>query len=137
MYIKVFDKEDVLVIAEHLDPVCWIRYQPENDMIVRCEESEAQGVLSETGRDIYFMEGVMPRGEKEEWYQVITEQEYIEITRENEDEDTEDENPEVPEGQDAESIPTRAELAEKVAALEEQNEFLSECLLEMSEVVYA
>ena len=135
MYIKAFDENDELINGEFLDPVCWIRYQVENDMIVRCEPEEAQGVLSETGRDIYFMDGIMPRGHKEQWYVEITEEEYNHIVRENDD--PEDENPEVPEGQDPDELPTRAELAERVAALEEQNDFLSECLLEMSEVVYA
>ena len=135
MYIKSFNKNDELIGAEKLDPVCWIRYQVDNDMIVRCEPEEAQGVVSETGEFIYFMEGIMPKGEKELWYVEITEEEYNSII--GEDEDPEDENPQVPDGQSADELPTRAELAERVAALEEQNDFLSECLLEMSEVVYA
>lgn len=62
-----------------------------------------------------------------------TYEEYVEPT-----DDPEDTEPEVSEELTEESkILTRAELTEKVTELEEQNAMLMECLLEMSEAVYA
>ena len=43
----------------------------------------------------------------------------------------------IPDDTDEEEVLTRAELTEKVKELETRNDFLEECLLEMSEVVYA
>ena len=51
--------------------------------------------------------------------------------------DPEDTNPEVEEGVDESTIMTRAQLTEKVSELEAQNAMLMDCLLEMSEAVYA
>lgn len=51
--------------------------------------------------------------------------------------DPEDLAPEIPEDSAESEILTRAELTAKVSELEEQNTMLLECLLEMSEAVYA
>ena len=50
--------------------------------------------------------------------------------------DPEDIEPEV-EDETESTIMTRAELTNKVAELEEQNAMMMECLLEMSEIIYA
>lgn len=135
MFIKSFDENDEFINVEKLDYVCWVRYQIENGIIVTCKEEQAQGVVSEAGDCIYFKEGSTPRGNREKWYIEITEAEYEELK--GEEEDPEDDSPKVPEGQEKEEIPTRAELAERVVELERQNEFLSDCLIELSEAVYA
>lgn len=62
---------------------------------------------------------------------------YVEYEEPVDTDDPEDTNPEVEEGTDESSVMTRAELTEKVTELEEQNAMLMECLLEMSETVYA
>lgn len=51
--------------------------------------------------------------------------------------DPEDTNPEVEKGDEESTVMTRAELTAKVSELEEQNAMLMECLLEMSEIIYA
>lgn len=61
-----------------------------------------------------------------------TYEEYAEPT-----DDPEDTAPEIEEDIDESEILTRAELTAKVTELEEQNAMLMECLLEMSEAVYA
>ena len=65
---------------------------------------------------------------------------YMEYEEPNEPEfpeDPEDTNPEIGEGEEESTIMTRAELTAKVNELEEQNAMLLECLLEMSETIYA
>ena len=52
------------------------------------------------------------------------------------DSDPEDENPAPPDDPGTEVL-TRAQLTAKVAELEETNTMLTECVLEMSETVYA
>ena len=133
MFIKAFKENDDLIGMEHLDPVTFVRHQVVNDMIVSCEEEESQGVVSEDGSAIYFKKGVMPFGKKEDYYEEITETEYN-ATMED---DPEDETPVIPDDTNEEEVLTRAELTEKVKELETRNNFLEECLLEMSEVVYA
>jgi len=138
MYIKTFTPGGTLMGVQEVNPVVWIKYQQENGMIVRCDEEEAHGILSCDDQGFFFKEGIMPRGQKETYYVEITKAEYDELKggllAENDPEDTE---PEVTEETPEEEILTRAELTEKVTQLEQQNEFLTECLLEISEVIYA
>ncbi len=122
--------------VQEVDPVVWIKYQQRNQMIVRCDEEEAQGILSPDEQGYFFKEGIMPRGVKEIYYIEITKEEYDVLNQGLLAEDPEDTSPEVSE-EPEEPILSRAELTAKVAELERQNEFLSECLLEISEVVYA
>lgn len=67
----------------------------------------------------------------------ITDAEYDEIVLVLDPPDPEDEDPEIPDGTDEEEVLTRAELTELVRQLEQRNDFLEECLMEMSEIVYA
>jgi len=135
LYIKAFEPDGTAIgVEKHENPV-YVRWQSSNQMVVRCEKEQAQGIVAIDGNTYYLIEGFIPTGERLPYFIEITEEQYN-AERENE-EDEEDETPEVPEGTDASSIPTRAELAERVATLEQQNEFLSDCLLEISETVYA
>lgn len=131
MYIKAFTAQGELTGAEKLDPPVWVRWQLSNGLLVRCEQEEAQGVVSEDGERIYLIGGQQPHGIPEAYAEEITEAEYDAIHGE----DPEDEDPDIPEGDDTPPM-TRAELTAKVAELEEQNAMLTECLLEMSEIVY-
>lgn len=76
----------------------------------------------------------MPRGVKEPYAEEITQAEYEAIKRDEPDE--EDTDPIIPD-ESAEPPLTRAELTAKIAELEEQNSFLTDCILEMSEMIYA
>lgn len=140
MFIKTFDIEDNLTGAERLDPPVFVHWQISNGMMVRCEQEEAQAVISEDGSVYYLINGCLPHGEKEPYAEFITEEEYRAII----DYDPEDDDPDVPDDQDEDEIMTRAELTAKVNELQEASdekderiEFLEDCLLEMSEVVYA
>lgn len=131
-YIKTFDAEDRLTGAEKIEVLVYVRWQS-NGMLVRCTEEEAQGIIGEDNETIYLINGNMPHGEKEPYAEFITKEEYDQIKGG----DPEDEDPEIPDDTDEDEVLTRAELTEKVKELEGRNDFLEECLLEMSEVVYA
>lgn len=62
---------------------------------------------------------------------------YTYVEYEEPTDDPEDTNPEITDEDSGEVPMTRAELTSKVVELEEQNAMLMECLLEMSEAVYA
>ena len=132
MYIKTFDANDVLTGAEHLVDPCFVRWQIPNGLMVRCEKAQAQGLVGEDNNTVYLYNGAMPRGVKEAYAEEITKEEYDAIKRgepDPEDDDPVDPDPEEP-------PMTRAELTASVAELREQNAMLTECLLEMSEIVY-
>ena len=132
MFIKVFSPVGEYVKVEKLDPPCFIRIQLSNGMRVRCDEQDAQEILSEDGETIYQYKGYITGGERTYYAEEITEAEYNELVAD----DPEDEEPVIPEGSTEEPL-TRAELTAKVAEQAERIEFLEGCLLEMSEVIYA
>lgn len=68
--------------------------------------------------------------------QEITREEYEACMEQIRQQDQEDLLPDVPDGMTAEDVYTRSELTIKIKELEEQNELLKNCLLEMSELVY-
>ena len=132
MYIKTIDANDVLTGAEKLDAPVFVRWQVSNGLLVRCTPEEAQGVVSENNQDVYLINGSMPHGVKEPYAVEITRDEYEAIKRDwpdPEDDDPVDPDPEEP-------PMTRAELTARVTELTEQNALLTECLLEISEIVY-
>ena len=81
----------------------------------------------------YLIGGAMPHGVKEPYAEEITQAEYEAIKRDAPD--PEDDAPADPEPDNPPL--TRAELTAKVAELEATNEFLTNCILEMSEMIYA
>lgn len=132
MYIKTFDADDTLTGAEYLADPCFVRWQAKNGMMVRCDRDEAQGVIGEDNNTVYLIGGAMPHGVKEPYAEEISKSEYDAIKRG--EPDPEDDDPVDP---DPENPPmTRAELTARVAELSGQNAMLTECLLEMSEIVY-
>lgn len=46
VYIKVLDKEGALVSVEALEEPGWVRYDRVHEMLTRCTEERAEGVLS-------------------------------------------------------------------------------------------
>lgn len=130
-YFKVLLDETVLTAEAH-DPPAFVKLQTKNNIKVRCSEHYAQGIISLDGSEVYQLPGKAALPDVEKIAVEITMTEYEEIISE----DPEDEAPVIPEGETEEPL-TRAELTAKVKALEDRNEFLEDCLLEMSEVVYA
>lgn len=120
IYIKIIDDTGAAVSVEELiDPV-YVYKQPSNGQIVRCIETLAQGVLDATGANIYQLYGKEPVDRATATAMVITTMEYDELLLSlgtDEDEDTEDTDPEVPEGTDESEIMSRAELTAAVNQL--------------------
>ena len=133
MYIKTFTPDGTYSGVQEVDPVVWIKYQIENGLIVRCPEEDAQGILSQDAMTFLFKDGVMPRGIREPYYIEISKEEFDYLNGD----DPEDETPEIPDDNPEEVPMTRAELTERVTEQAERIEFLEECLLEMSEAIYA
>ena len=136
LYLKIMDGETIVSAEAHEDPV-YICRQQKNDILVRCPDVHAQGILSLDGETVYQLHGKTSFGDPSayEAYPIYVE-EYDEIMRSlPPEEDPEDEDPEIPDDPEAEIL-TRAELTALVRELQAQNEMLEECLLEMSEIVY-
>lgn len=128
LYIKTYDAEGTLTGAQALAEPVFVRWQISNGLMVRCEQAEAQAVLGNDGTP-YLLDGQMPHGIPEPRAEFISQAEYEAI-------DPEDEDPVIPDPEPEEPPLTRAELTARVHELEEQNNMLVECILEMSEVVY-
>lgn len=134
MYIQIFDTNGASIGAEHLPDPIFVRWQPGSGRLVRCKQKDSEGIVGLDGNTIYVNSGTMPHGIPEKYFIEITQEEYEHIKRE--EPDPENDDPVVP--PDVEEPPmTRAELTEKVAELESTNAMLMECLMEMSEIVYA
>ncbi len=134
IWIKVMDGETLIAAEAHERPQ-YVRRQS-NGAIVLCDEAFAQGIVSKDGTVIYQLDGKSPIGIDgcSTAYQIYG-TEYDELIRDVPD--TEDDTPELPPDTPEDKILTRAELTARVQELEAQNAMLTDCLLEMSEVVYA
>ena len=140
IHFKILDDEGVVVGAEaYEDPAPYVKMQERNHILVRCSEPDAEGLLASDNNTIYRLEGrTLNSDEVTDLTAVfITDAEYDEIILVLDPPDPEDEDPEIPDGTDEEEVLTRAELTELVRQLEQRNDFLEECLMEMSEIVYA
>lgn len=118
IYIKIVNDAGAAVAAEELTPPVYVCKQEGNGQIVRCVETQAQGVLDAEGANIYQLYGKEPIDRAVANAVVITAAEYEELlpTLGTTDEDKEDTEPEVPEGAAGE-VMTRAELTAAVNQL--------------------
>lgn len=121
LYVKIMEGDTVVTAEAHESPV-FICRQEKNNILVRCPEVHAQGILSLDGSTVYQLDG-KPSLDLDNGYTayptVMTEYEEI-VNNQTQEEDTEDENPEIPEGTDERTVLTRAELTAKVAELEDE-----------------
>ena len=133
MYYKIISGGTVVDAAIGLN---YVRWQEKNSLWLTCGESDAQGIVNSNGEDIYLLSGADPMdGYSYAAVAEITEEEYISI-REELDAGAEIVDPGEPDT-DPSSAKTRLQqLEEQVAALQGVNDMLTECLLEMSEIVY-
>lgn len=132
----------------------YVRWQEANNLMIMCSEEMANGILSSDNSVIWHIEGLseFPEGLcQTAIIEEIEEDEYLrwkerleaastETEEPTEESPAEDETTEESASKDYLSIQdmlTIQELTDKVAKLEKENELLSECLLEMSEKVYA
>lgn len=147
IYYKIVSGTDVIDATDNLVTV---RYSAASQSVMRCNEREGpNGIISSDGQYIWHVEGWNEFGDGVERDTVklfeITESEYSQL-REKLDESgkvPEPDNPETPENPD-ETVMTPVEmrvkikeLAATVDSLQTRNNFLEECLMEISEVVYA
>ena len=98
----------------------YIKIMNDTGEIVRCIDTQAQGVLDAEGANIYQLYGKETIDRAVATAMVITTAEYDELLLSlgtSEDEDKEDTEPETPEGGDAGEVMTRAELTAAVNRL--------------------
>lgn len=121
LYVKIMEGDTVVTAEAHESPV-FICRQEKNNILVRCPEVHAQGILSLDGSTVYQLDG-KPSLDLDNGYTayptVMTEYEEI-VNSQTQEEDTEDENPEIPEGTDERTVLTRAELTAKVTELADE-----------------
>lgn len=132
-HIKLHNQNGELVGVEELDPANWVR-QLRNGTIELCDrESEAQGVQDASGSVIYQLSGrtALVDGSIIRTATVITEAEYDELAN-----DYPEPDPQPPDPEDDIAPLTVAEMRMKLAEQDEQIAMLTECLLEMSGLVY-
>lgn len=159
-YYKVIS-DGVVIDANFM----FLKWQKKNRVLLGCDISEANFIQSSDQKEVWRAEWLNPVPEGAGEYETvnaveITEAEYTEL-RQQLDLGNVVEQPELPdetvpdeEGPDntgsgetdgaGETVMTAEEMRRKIVSLEEQlaeqqahNEFLEECLLEVSEVVYA
>ena len=136
LYVKVFGTDGRIISAEeHSDPV-YVCYQTTNGVVVRCSAVKAQGLVSANQSQIYHLQG---RPQMPGRYLVAEEISQADYEQLIEELDIDDDDPPAPdpddEGQGADYM-TAAEMREAITELKASKEFLEECILEMSEILY-
>lgn len=122
LYIKIMQGETLVGAEAHENPV-YVRRQEKNNIMERCSEYFAQGILSLDLSTIYLLDGKSGIETDLTAYPIyMTEYEEIIANLESggESVDPEDTQPEVPDHGDEAEIMTRADLTAKVLELEEQ-----------------
>lgn len=134
--IKIFGKNGSIISAEQLTDPVYVCYQTINKIVVRCSEVKAQGVLSLDGSQIYKLKGRTTMPGEYLLAEEISQADYDALIEELDipDAPPEDDDPDDPTG--GSNVMTAAEMREKIIDLTQQIEFLGDCLLEMSEVIY-
>lgn len=152
-YIEVMSADETTVGVESAEEFVFVKYQDKNQIIIRCLEKEAQGVISaESDSTIYQLLGKEKiKGidgdvltakfickEDYENLQTLFSNNGKKDDSSSTEPDGKDDNP------DTSSVMTTAQmratiisLSSDVKDLKEQNQMLTECLLDMSEQVYA
>lgn len=133
MFYKIVKDSQIVDVSDGLK---YVRWQEKNRIFLSCAEEDAEGIVSSNGQDIYLLITSEPRdGYESAVVSEIGEEEYLALREEL------DAGEEIIDGGDDEEEDTQAKtrlrmLEEQVAALQEVNDMLTECLLEMSEIVY-
>lgn len=132
VYLKVLDADGEFASAEAIENPVYVKYQSKNKLLLQCPALHAQGILDVKGSTTYQLDGKESIPGLTHTAYLITQAEYAQLK----DADPEDDNPNTPDDPEAEVL-TRAQLTDRVKQLEETNSMLLECVLEMSEAVYA
>lgn len=132
MFYKILCDGKIVDACTVLNYVKWV---DRNQIFVSCTASDADGIVSSDGSEIYLFETADMSGDyKYVSYAEITEDVYYEILEELEKGKPIDDDPEP--NPDIEPV-VKDELIERLESLEEMNDILTECILEMSEIIYA
>ena len=133
IFIKLLNQNEELVGVEALDPPNWVQ-QLRNGTVVLCtRERDAQGVQDTTGSVIYQLSGRETINDPAiiRTAIIITEAEYDELSQ-----DYPEPSPQ-PDDPDEDIAPmTVPEMRQKIEELQASNDMLTECLLEISEIIY-
>lgn len=122
VYFKILSADGEVKGVEALaDPVfiCW---QARNGILIRCNQRDAQGVMSSDGDTIYQLQGKQLNGVEKDLLSAvsITLAEYEEYVSQIGTTDPDDDTPVNPPDDPDTDILTRAQLTEKVLALEDE-----------------
>lgn len=147
VYLKIQNADGTVIGVEEIKDPSYVCYQKRNNIVILCSEKEAQGILSVNENTIYQIHGKEKLQGIEDTlldaffiddfeYEVLKNQ----IGEMPDHTDTDIGGTETEENK----VLTSVELAQKVIALEkslaaerQRNDMLEECILEMSEAVYA
>lgn len=140
-YFKVISDDGQVMFVEKAETPNFVCLQKTHNIIIGCKQKDAEGVVIDHDESVLcVLSGKTLNGYNKANDApiaiVISELEYEEYVLSHKDDDIEDDSPQIPENIPEETILTRAELTRRVEELEEQNRFLQDCLLEMSEIVY-
>lgn len=141
MYFKVLNTNHEIVGVESIETPEYVTFQERNHIYLRSGTVIGDGMISADGNLIYAIDGVPQKTELDYTAVPISEADYNFYSQQLEWPFL----PEEPEEQtDEDTILTPAEMMRELKELKEyvgdlrvENEFLTECLLEMSETVYA
>lgn len=114
-YIKTVDADGAMVTLEKLDPPIWVWVQASNGSVLRCGEGTAQGVVSQDGTVLYYLEGQTVPGAVRKAV-VLTAAEYEELAAGYEFPEEPDPTP----GTTEEPMLSRAEMQARVLSLEDE-----------------
>lgn len=127
VYFKILSADGTVKSVEALTDPVYVCWQTRNGILIRCEKQDAQGIMSGDGNTIYQLQGKQLSGvESDELLSAvsITLAEYEELAAQIGTTDTADDtdpDDEVSEASDTGAeILTRAQLTEKVLALEDE-----------------
>lgn len=128
-------------VVDVLDTMQYVKYQQRNGLVLLTDKKDdAFGVLSSDASTIWIVDGLPSPPIDHDYATIraveIDEYEAALLRKQLEDGETA-ETPELPGESASEPVMTPAELCAKIKSLEERNAMLEECVLEMSELVYA
>lgn len=143
MYYKIVLGTTIVDAQESFSYVLW---QDKNAILLSCSAEQANGILSSDGSVVWHLDG-LPQFAEGEFATVeaveISHDEYVQLVEqlksgEEDIPDTPEQSETILAGQSTtELLLTVQAMQEEIQSLKEQNEFLGDCLLEMSEAVYA
>ena len=141
MYYKIVSGGQIVDVC---DGLTFVRWQKKNELFLTCDnEEDADGIISSDGSTIYLLEGAEQVGDlKYAHYAEIDEETYNSLREQLIEngmlDDPKEDPPAAEEGGNTEPSQPVAKSEERqlIESLQAQVDMLTECILEMSELVY-